>query len=61
MTADLTLTILDSVTRMNGLTIYVKEIHPFARELFLGKSEDSYLCFFNRDLLNAKLNSHYKT
>ena len=35
----------DSVTHMHGLAVYVKEGLPFARNLFLEKSADSYLCF----------------
>ena len=30
---------------MHGLTVYVKEGLPFAQELFLENSADSYLCF----------------
>ena len=35
----------DSVTHMHGLAVYVKEGLPFAWDLFLENSEDSYLCF----------------
>ena len=35
----------DSSTHMHGLTIYVKEVLPFARDLSLENSADSYLCF----------------
>ena len=35
----------DSSTRMHGLTVYVKERLPFAWNLCLGDSADSYLCF----------------
>ena len=35
----------DSITRMHGLTVYVKEGLPFARDLSLENSADSYLCF----------------
>ena len=30
---------------MHGLAVYVKERLPFARDLFLENSSDSYLCF----------------
>ena len=33
------------VTHMHGLAVYVKEGLPFARDLSLEKSVDSYLCF----------------
>ena len=36
----------DSSTHMNGLAVYVKERLPFALELSLGNSADSYLCFW---------------
>ena len=35
----------DSITHMHGLAIYVKEGHPFTRDLPLENSPDSYLCF----------------
>ena len=35
----------DSSTHMHGLAIYVKEGLPFARDLSLENSADSYLCF----------------
>ena len=35
----------DSITHMHGLAVYVKEGLPFARDLSLESSEDSYLCF----------------
>ena len=35
----------DSSTHMHGLTVYVKERLPFARDLSLENSADSYLCF----------------
>ena len=35
----------DSSTHMHGLTVYVKEHLPFARDLSLENSADSYLCF----------------
>ena len=35
----------DSSTHMYGLAIYVKEGLPFARDLSLENSSDSYLCF----------------
>ena len=35
----------DSITHMHGLSVYVKEGLPFARDLSLESSEDSYLCF----------------
>ena len=35
----------DSITHMHGLAVYVKEGPPFARDLSLGNSVDSYLCF----------------
>ena len=35
----------DSGTHMHGLTVYVKEGLPFARNLSLENSADSYLCF----------------
>ena len=35
----------DSSTYMHGLTVYVKEGLPFARDLSLENSADSYLCF----------------
>ena len=35
----------DSSTHMHGLAVYVKEGLPFARDLFLENSADSYLCF----------------
>ena len=35
----------DSGTHMHGLAVYVKEGLPFARDLSLKKSADSYLCF----------------
>ena len=35
----------DSSNHMHGLAVYVKEELPFARDLSLKNSEDSYLCF----------------
>ena len=35
----------DSSTHMHGLAVHVKEGLPFARDLFLKKSLDCYLCF----------------
>ena len=35
----------DSSTHMHGLAVYVKEGPPFARDLSLENSSDSYLCF----------------
>ena len=35
----------DSGTHMHGLAVYVKEGLPFARDLSLDNSADSYLCF----------------
>ena len=35
----------DSGTHMHDLTVYVKEGLPFAQDLSLGNSADSYLCF----------------
>ena len=35
----------DSVTHMYGLTVYVKEGFPFAWDVSLKNSGDSYLCF----------------
>ena len=35
----------DSSTHMHGLAVYVKEELPFARDLSLENSADSYLCF----------------
>ena len=35
----------DSSTHMHGLAVYVKEGLPFARDLSLENSTDSYLCF----------------
>ena len=35
----------DSSTHMHGLTVYVKEGLPFARDLSLENSADSFLCF----------------
>ena len=35
----------DSSAHMHGLVVYVKEGLPFAQELFLENSADSYLCF----------------
>ena len=34
----------DSSTHMHGLAVYVKEGLPFAQDLSLGNSVDSYLC-----------------
>ena len=34
-----------SITHMHGFALYVKEGLPFARDLFLENSADSYLCF----------------
>ena len=35
----------DSVTHMHGFRVYVKEGLPFASDLSLENSADSYLCF----------------
>ena len=35
----------DSITHMHGLAVYMKEGLPFARDLSLENSVDSYLCF----------------
>ena len=35
----------DSSTHMHGLAVYVKEDLPFAWDLYLENSADSYLCF----------------
>ena len=35
----------DSFTHMHGLAVYVKEGLPFAREVSIENSTDSYLCF----------------
>ena len=35
----------DSGTHMHGLTVYMKEGLPFAQDLSLENSADSYLCF----------------
>ena len=35
---------MDSSTHMHGLAVYVKEGQPFARDLSLENSADSYLC-----------------
>ena len=35
----------DSITHMHGLAVYVKEGLPFAQDLSLENSVDSYLCF----------------
>ena len=35
----------DCITHMHGLAVYVKEGFPFARDLSLENSPDSYLCF----------------
>ena len=42
----------DSGTHMHALVVYVKEGLPFARDLSLGNSADSYLCF-QLDLLHS--------
>ena len=44
----------DSSTHMHGLAVYVKEVLPFARDLSLENSADSYLCFRLALLLFAK-------
>ena len=36
----------DSSTHIHGLAVYAKEWLPFARDLFIENSEDSYLCFW---------------
>ena len=36
----------DSITHMHGLAVYVKEGLPFAQDLSLENSADSYLCFW---------------
>ena len=35
----------DSNIHMHGLAVYIKEGLPFARDLSLENSADSYLCF----------------
>ena len=35
----------DSSTHMHGLSVYVKDALPFPKDLSLGHSADSYLCF----------------
>ena len=45
MTGYLPLVRKDSSTHMHGLAVYVKEGIPFARDLSLENSADSYLCF----------------
>ena len=35
----------ESITHMHGLTIYVKEGLPFAWDLSIENSADTYLCF----------------
>ena len=35
----------DSIIHMHGLAVYVKEGLPFAQDLSLESSADSYLCF----------------
>ena len=35
----------DSIIHMHDLAVYVKEGLPFARDLSLNNSVDSYLCF----------------
>ena len=42
----LTLIWKDSITHMHGLAVYVKQGLPFAQDLSLENSEDSYLCFW---------------
>ena len=42
----------DSGTHLHGLAVYVKERLPFARDLSLENSADSYLCF-RLDLLHS--------
>ena len=37
----------DSCSHMDGLTVYVKEGHPFARDLSLENSADSFLLMFS--------------
>ena len=37
----------DSCTHMHGLTVYVKEARPFARDLSLENSADSFLLMFS--------------
>ena len=41
----LPLIVKDSSTHMHGHAVYVKEELPFARDLYLENSADSYLCF----------------
>ena len=43
---------IDSSTHMHGLAVYVKEGLPFAQDLSLEKSADSYICFW-LDLLES--------
>ena len=35
----------DSITHMHGLAVYVKQRPPFALDLYLEISTDSYICF----------------
>ena len=46
----------DSITDMHGLAVHVKEGPPFARNLSLENSADSYLCF---QLALLHLASHF--
>ena len=45
VTGYLSLIWMDSVTYMHGLAVYLKEGLPFAWDLSLKNSTDSYLCF----------------
>ena len=42
----------DSITHMHGITVYVKKELPFARDVSLENSADSYL-WFRQDLLHS--------
>ena len=48
----------DSTTHMNALTVYAKEGIPFAQDLSLENSADSYLCFWMA-LLHSVHNRHH--
>ena len=45
VTSYLSLIRKDSITHIHSLAVYVKEGLPFARNIFLENSTDSYLCF----------------
>ena len=46
----LPLTQKDSTTHMHGLTVFVKEVLPFAQDLSLENYADSYLLYFTQCL-----------